>query len=151
MTPEADFCKCRGFHDVTSPGWIPVADVYFDSTTTIESEDSWQVILTHELFEMLADPHVNRAIVTPDGDCGRTWSSPCVFHWLETGDPVETHHYYRPGLDGTPVPISDFVTERWWNPKAVRGQFDLMNLVHHPLQVLLGGYEGLYHHAFHYA
>lgn len=139
--PSNNDCGCLGYHDVT-PGFIPYAKVFYTPTDDISA--SWQVVFTHELFEMVADPRVNRAIETPSGDCGAKWGKPCVAHWLEVADPVQNDYYFRPGFDGSPVPISDFVTERWWREGAKSGPFDFLDKLKRPLQVIHGGYEGLY-------
>lgn len=92
---------------------------------------NWTVGFTHELWEQLADPGLIHAGQSPDG---RIWAQ-------ENADPVEADGlgYTRPGANGKPVLISDFVTEKWFGA-AISGPYDFCNHVQSPLEVLKGGY-----------
>jgi hypothetical protein len=97
--------------------------------TTLDFNESWQGVLTHELFELLADPYVNRLVLGP-----RLWL-------VEVADPVESDafNYPRTAADGSLVPISDFVTPAWYS-KSARGPFDFRRHVKKRGQVLVDGY-----------
>lgn len=103
------------------------------------------VSFTHELEELGADPMISvtnqgwpydwinitnqeRAIQIE----GTVWAQ-------EVSDPVEAFSYSRPGADGKPVAISDFITPNWFND-AVKGGYDFMDLVQQPFTILPGGY-----------
>jgi hypothetical protein len=64
--------------------------------------DDWRLVFTHELWEMLADPWVNRGVWMP----GRK-----RFYFQEVSDPVE-NGFYAFFVNG--VPISDFITPSWY-------------------------------------
>ncbi|HEU5407207.1 MAG TPA: hypothetical protein VFU48_05535 [Nitrospira sp.] len=92
---------------------------------------SWTVGFTHELWEMLADPGLVR---TMQDQTGTIWAN-------EVADPVEADAdgYTRPGLDGKPVLISDFVTEKWFGALDA-GPYDFCNHIQSPLVIDKGGY-----------
>ena len=92
---------------------------------------SWTVGFTHELWEMLADPGLVETAQSVDG---RIWAE-------ENADPVEADKYgfTVAGQDGSPILISDFVTEKWFGAET-QGPFDYTNAVQTPLVVLPGGY-----------
>jgi hypothetical protein len=112
---------CDGFHEVAKG--IPRAEVGM--------QEGWQVTFSHELFEMLADPMINRGVLV-----GKKWYA------LEVCDPVEANEiaYERPSATGVPVQISDFVTENWFRPHSA-GPYDFLRQTHRPLQVMNGGYS----------
>lgn len=64
--------------------------------------EPWQVTLSHEALELLADPECNLTCKgphpNPDEDARE------VFRWFEVCDPVQYEHYF---IDG--VPVSNFV------------------------------------------
>lgn len=99
---------------------------------------SWTVGFTHELWEMLVNPDVLSTMQQqiPAGTYapGTIWAN-------EVADPVESDAdaYARPGADGKPVLISDFVTQKWFGALSA-GPYDFANHVQQPLQVDKGGY-----------
>lgn len=115
------------FHELTNG----VADSIIYAGVAKTYGYSWTVGFTHELWEMLADPGLVHAAQSPDG---RVWAQ-------ENADPVESDAdgYNRPGLDGKPVRISDFVTEKWFGAE-IQGPFDFMNHIQKPLVIDKGGY-----------
>jgi hypothetical protein len=123
LSDHVDCLFCAGYHD-TRLG-VPYAKVF-----TLEDVD-WQVVFTHELFEMLVDPQINRAALDK-----------LTFRLVEVADPVEAEQYAyeRPSATGQPVQISDFVTERWYRHGLQRGPFDYAGHVRKPLQLLTDGY-----------
>jgi hypothetical protein len=97
---------------------------------------SWTVGFTHELWEQLADVPAGAGAVdaVQNGTDGRIWAK-------EIADPVESDKdgYNRPGANGRPVRISDFVTEKWFGA-LIAGPYDFMNRIQTPLQIDKGGY-----------
>lgn len=129
------------YHTVTAG--VPAIIVYAGTDDYYGYSNS--VSFTHEAEELLADPVVS---ITNQG-----W--PYDFIWLgdtkrlqqtegtvwanEVSDPVEAYSYTRPGADGKPVDISDFITPNWFNDE-VSGGYDHMGLVQQPFTILKGGY-----------
>jgi hypothetical protein len=103
-----------GYHSIGPFG--PYARVFTDV-----GGPEWQVTLTHELFEMLADPYIVRSARADR------------LYLVEVADPVEAYWYYRLGN----VAISDFVGPDWYTGGHY---FDFMHLVTKPHQLLRGGY-----------
>jgi hypothetical protein len=110
-------------------GGIPYARIGYG--VSIAYGYSWTVGFTHELWEMLADPSINRTIQDPSG---KIWAN-------ETADAVEAEKfgYNRPGADGKPVLISDFITDAWYGANTAQ-PYDFTHSVTQPFQVLEGGY-----------
>ncbi len=102
---DAQNCGCLGYHDVL--GGKPTSWIY--AGTSASAHDSWQLVFTHELFEMLVDPWINRFALWHD----RTWL-------VEVCDPPESG-FYAYLIDG--VVISDFITPRWYD-RSLPGLFD---------------------------
>lgn len=106
------------------------------------------VSMTHELFEMAADPQTSllnqgypdqvyyietpRLGVKPFADDAIAWFN-------ETADPVEADFYNLPGANGKAVKISDFVTPAWFND-GTGDRFDFMGLCQQPFWIRPGGY-----------
>jgi hypothetical protein len=95
----------------------------------------WSVGLTHELWEMLGDAPAGA------GSVDAMQAADGLFWARENADPVESDAdgYDRPGLNGKPVRISDFVTEKWFGALQA-GPYDFMNHVQQPFQIDKGGY-----------
>lgn len=95
---------------------------------------SWTVGFTHELWEMLADPSITRSEQGAKQTDVTFWAA-------EVADPVESDSdgYTRPGANGKPVLISDFITDKWFDA-AVKGPYDFMNHIQSPYEIDLGGY-----------
>jgi len=96
---------------------------------------AWTVGFTHELWELLADiPAGAGAVDTMQDSLGTIWAK-------EIADPVESDAdaYTRPGANGRPVLISDFVTEKWFGA-LTSGPYDFAEHVQKPLVIDKGGY-----------
>lgn len=120
-------CGCYGYHDYVKGR--PVAFVY--AATSASSPGGWAVTFTHELFEMLVDPHIDRAAAV----AGLNDNNPPQFWLEEVGDPVANDFFSHNG-----VIISDFVTSRWYLP-GVHRRLDYMSLLTDSLTVdPSGGY-----------
>jgi hypothetical protein len=125
VSDYSDMMGALGYHGVT--GNVAYSKVF--AASTVNNGESWQGCLTHELFEMLADPYINRMAFS-----NRMWL-------VEVADPVEAdaYNYARHGADGSLVPISDFVTPSWYIPHS-RAPFDFARHARKPLRLLPGGY-----------
>lgn len=121
---EAANCwSCLGYHWITAKRQ-PYALVFDVSTI-----DSWQLTLTHELFEMLVDPQANRTMTRN----AKTWL-------VEVADPCESG-FYAYFIDG--VAISDFITPRWYD-NSYPGPIDFTQSFSHPGQIGRHGYAAWY-------
>ena len=130
---DSDQAGALGYHDETSEG-LPLAKVF--AKTDKDFGYNWTVTLTHELFEMLADPYIDLAAQTSNTE----------FYGYEVGDPVEDDKYaiWFKGADGQrTIAISDFVTPAWFQP-GVPGPYDYGQHLSSPLQVLPGGYVSIF-------
>jgi hypothetical protein len=121
LEDDADCGGCLGYHDVI--GGRPTSRV-FARTSALDNE-SWQLVFSHELEEMLVDPWVNRLAEWG----GRTWL-------VEVSDPCESG-LYAYFVDG--VAISDFITPRWYD-RSLPGRFDFTGRFRRAGQVGQHGY-----------
>jgi len=121
----SDVFGALGYHGLK--GDIPFSKVF--AADTVGYGETWQGCLTHELFEMLADPYIDRLTLST-----RLWL-------VEVADPVEADafNYTRTALDGSLVPISDFVTPAWYH-KGAHKVYDFKRHVRKPFQILHRGY-----------
>jgi hypothetical protein len=121
LVDSPDCWFCAAFHDVLAGA--PRAQVGLG--------DAWTINFTHELWEMLADPWINRGMLVSTRPGLRRWWA------LEVADPVEADAlaYTRDGIQ-----ISDFVTEAWFR-RGSRGPWDFAGHTKRPLQVLPAGYQ----------
>lgn len=122
--PSPDVPDALGYHDVT-PGGQPVMHVF----PLLDAPEMASVTASHELFEALADPDCDTAVVGPDGRV----------RCREPGDPVEATYYpYRPP-GGQVVLVSNWVTPAYFD--GTEGvPLDHLGLVHAPGEILPGGY-----------
>lgn len=88
-----------GFHDLHFSG-IPFGFVYTELSRQLG--EPWQVTLSHEALELIADAEVNRLVMGPHPDPKQ--KERLVFHWYEMCDAVQAEHYDIAG-----VPVSNFV------------------------------------------
>jgi hypothetical protein len=123
---NADQKGALAYHDLT-PDDLPVSKVFVK--TTLANHDLVSVSASHELVEMLVDPAVNMMTTGPN---------PKLTYAYESADPVEESSFPVNG-----IAMSDFVYPSYFEvfrkPKSV--QFDHMNLVSKPFQILKGGYQ----------
>jgi hypothetical protein len=124
--------NCYGFHEYTE-GTV--------SATIGAQEGNWQITLTHELFELEADPYPQN-----DGTGIRSQLVGTDWYAVETADPVESDKlsYVRKSATGKPVRISDFVTPAWFDPSDTAGPWDFKRRTTRALQILPGGYQIIY-------
>jgi hypothetical protein len=123
---NADQAGALAYHDLTPDG-LPESKVFVK--TTLDNGDLVSVSASHELVEMLVDPAINMLTTGPD----RT-----TVYAYESADPVEALSFPVNG-----IAMSDFVYPSYFEdfrqPNSV--QFDQMNQVTQPFQILQGGYQ----------
>jgi hypothetical protein len=123
---DADQPGALAYHDLTPDGW-PLSKVFV--RTTIKNGDLVSVSASHELVEMLVDPAINMMTTGPD---------PKVMYAYESADPVEALTF-----DVRGIPMSDFVYPSYFEAfrKAGSTQFDRLDKIRKPFQILKGGYQ----------
>jgi hypothetical protein len=116
---------CSGYHDLDNG--MPYA--------VVSTLDNWHITFSHELWEILVNPYLDRVAVVKPKALTRVFA-------LETADPVEGERfvYVRPSASGKPVQISDFVTPAWFI-RSSEGPWDFTNATKRPLQLLEDGYQ----------
>ena len=122
---NADQKGALAYHDLTPDGF-PISKVFVK--TTLDNGDLVSLSASHELVEMLVDPAINLMTSGPDTK---------VLYAYESADPVEALSFDVKG-----IPMSDFVYPAYFEVfrKPNSAQFDHMNKVSKPFQVLKGGY-----------
>ena len=135
LQDSTNLFNALGYHDLDTNN-VPFAVVGVEDG--FGAGYNWEVTFTHELFEMLVDPYVDK-----------WWSFRTKSFFIEIGDPVEADQfaYLRRSATGLPVMISDFVTPAWYN-RHKAGPYDFHRRVKRPRQVLPGGYVTSYVNSF---
>ena len=105
--------------------------------TDLKYGSQWSVTASHELLEMLGDPNINLTVfVQNDQSTG-------ILYAYEVCDACEADQFaYKIGN----VAVSDFVFPSWFESFRTAGsaQFDQTNQIQNPLQLLTGGYIGVF-------
>src|SRR5262245_28336650 len=97
-----------GFHRDEADG-IPAGFVITNIPQMIENANpwmTWTVCFSHEVLELIADPHLNTFVRGPHP----TIKGRQVFHYREVCDPVQSITYDIGG-----VSVSNFVTPHYYN------------------------------------
>jgi hypothetical protein len=131
---DSDQAGALGYHDLTSDG-LPLGKVF--AASDLKSGTSWTVTASHELLEMLADPDIDLTVfVQNDKTTGTLYA-------YEVCDACEDDSL---GYSIDNVLLSDFVYPAWFETFRQQGssQFDRMNHIQNPLQLLKGGYIGVF-------
>lgn len=131
---DSDQAGALGYHDLTSEG-LPAGKVF--AASDLKAGTSWTVTASHELLEMLADPNINlNVFVQNDNTSG-------ILYAYEVCDACEDDSF---GYQIDNVQVSDFVYPSWFEGFRSEGstQFDRMNKIQNPLQLLAGGYIGVF-------
>ena len=128
LLDTADVANALGYHDLTPDG-LPLSKVFV--RTTLSAKQRVSVTACHELAEMLVDPAINLLATGPSGS----------FYAYETADAVEEDEFL---IDG--IPMSDFVYPSWFEGfhRAGATQFDYLERVRRPFQILAGGYMSVF-------
>lgn len=130
-----------GYHNLHFSG-IPYGFVFTEISSQLG--EPWQVTLSHEALELIADAEVNRLIMGPHpspSENGRL-----VFHWYEMCDAVQAETYEIQG-----VAVSNFVLPLYFTVGAERGsRNDFLSIIRtdgsrlSSFGVNPGGYVGFY-------
>jgi hypothetical protein len=129
---DADDPTALGYHDITKDGF-PLSKVFV--IPTIKGDELVSATACHELAEMLIDPTAN---LWCDGPRGTYWG-------YEVCDPCEEETFL---VDG--IAMSDFVWPAYFDlfrlkhPRKTRAQYDQLNKITRPFQLLPGGYADIY-------
>ncbi len=134
LLDDSDQASALGYHDLTTEG-LPVGKVFAGSD--LKAGTSWTVTASHELLEMLGDPNVNLTVFVQNSN------SAGVLYAYEVCDACEDDSY---SYEIDNIRVSDFVYPSWFESFRAEGstQFDRMSKIHNPLQLLTGGYIGVF-------
>lgn len=128
---DPDISDALGYHDLTQDH-LPISKIFVK--TTINSGDEVSVTAAHEIAEMLVDPGIQLCAIGPKG-----------FYAWETNDACQADTFTMPGYGK--IPMSDFVYPAWFEafrkPKST--QFNHLNTITRPFQLLKGGYISIYY------
>jgi hypothetical protein len=125
---NSDQAGALGYHDLT-PAGLPLGKVFAKDDLT--DGVAWSVTASHELLEMLADPEIDQCVQDGDGD---------RFVALELCDACEDDQFAY-AIDG--VKVSDFTLRNYFRAGAP-GPYDFGGHIPGPLQIIAGGYLGIY-------
>ncbi|MGA8149466.1 MAG: hypothetical protein WB952_00700 [Terriglobales bacterium] len=131
---DSDQAGALGYHDLTPDG-LPLGKVF--AATDLKYGNSWSVTTSHELLEMLADPNINLTVFVQNANTSGTLLA------YEVCDACEADSLgYKIGN----VLVSDFVYPSWFEDFRTEGstQFDQCNHIQSPLELLAGGYIGIF-------
>ncbi len=121
ITDDLKCFGCLGFHDTSNNH----PSSYVGGALAELYSSDWRLVATHELFEMLVDPWINRFA---------SWNR--RQYLVEVGDPVESGLYAYYVND---TPITDFILPGWYG--AVRNQpVDFTHSLRRPGQIGRHGY-----------
>ncbi len=131
---NSDQANALGYHDLTPDGQ-PIGKVF--AGTDLQIGASWSVTTSHELLEMLGDPNINLTVFVQDADTsGRLYA-------YEACDACEADNL---GYQIDDILVSDFVFPSWFESfrDPASTQFDQTGQIRGPLQLLPGGYIGVF-------
>ena len=131
---DSDQADALGYHDLTPDG-LPQGKIFAASDLKVGT--SWSVTASHELLEMLADPNINLTAFVQDANTTGT------LYAYEVCDACEDDSL---GYQINNILVSDFVYPAWFESFRAQGstQFDRMNKIQSPLELLPGGYIGVF-------
>ena len=134
LLDDSDQANALGYHDLTTEG-LPIGKVFVASD--LKAGTSWTVTASHELLEMLGDPNINLTVFVENSNTAG------VLYAYEICDACEDDSF---GYQIDNVLLSDFVYPSWFEGFRTEGstQFDRMNKIQNPLQLLAGGYIGIF-------
>jgi hypothetical protein len=134
LLDDSDQANALGYHDLTTEG-LPIGKVFVASD--LKSGTAWTVTVSHELLEMLGDPNINLTVFVENSNTAG------VLYAYEVCDACEDDSL---GYQIDNILLSDFVYPSWFESFRTEGstQFDRMNKIHTPLQLLAGGYIGIF-------
>jgi len=120
--------EALGWHDADNFG-VPYGVI------SMRDVAGWTVTLSHEVLELLLDPHANRLAAGPHPTEKRT-----VFHWYEACDAVQGLTYTIAGIE-----VSDFVLPAYFTPAEEKGlRLSYLGADLKSFGVAPGGYIGFF-------
>jgi hypothetical protein len=128
---DADQANAVGYHDLTPDG-LPLGKVF--ARTDAECGHRWTVTASHELLEMVADPWMDRC-------CLSVTSGHSQILAYEVCDACEDDGFGYAIGDSL---VSDFVLPSWFHANSTAASYDFCGHLQAPLQLLPGGYIGVY-------
>ncbi|HVI07346.1 MAG TPA: hypothetical protein VND65_03530 [Candidatus Binatia bacterium] len=134
LLDDSDQANALGYHDLTNEG-LPMGKVF--AASDLKAGTSWTVTASHELLEMLGDPNINLTVFDQASNSAGT------LYAYEACDACEDDSFAYT-IDN--ILLSDFVYPSWFEGFRAEGstQFDRMNKIKKPFQLLAGGYIGVY-------
>jgi hypothetical protein len=134
LLDDSDQANALGYHDLTTEG-LPIGKVF--AASDLKAGTSWTVTASHELLEMLGDPNINLTVFAQNSDTGG------ILYAYEVCDSCEDDSL---GYEIDHILVSDFVYPSWFESFRNEGstQFDRMNKIGKPFQLLAGGYIGTF-------
>lgn len=131
---DSDQANALGYHDLTTEG-LPIGKVFVASD--LKAGTSWTVTASHELLEMLGDPNINLTVFV------QNLNTAGVLYAYEICDACEDDSL---GYQIDNILLSDFVYPTWFESFRAEGstQFDRMNKINTPFQLLVNGYIGVF-------
>jgi hypothetical protein len=137
VVDDADMAGALGYHDLTVAG-LPIGKVFVKTSKLYGAEPS--VVLSHEVLEMLGDPHVN--LTVSDGeDIRRYWAKEvCDAVQDDTSGYVITVPATLTRAAKN-VRVSDFVLPSYWNSQVTKRPYSFKDRLTGPVPALApGGY-----------
>ena len=134
LLDDSDQANALGYHDLTTEG-LPIGKVF--AVSDLKAGTSWTVTASHELLEMLGDPNINLTVFVQNSNTAGT------LYAYEVCDACEDDSL---GYQIDNILVSDFVYPAWFESFRAEGstQFDRMHKIQSPLQLLAGGYIGIF-------
>ena len=134
LLDDSDQANALGYHDLTTEG-LPIGKVFAGSD--LKAGTSWTVTASHELLEMLGDPNINLTVFVQSNNTAG------ILYAYEVCDACEDDSL---GYQIDNVLVSDFVYPSWFESFRTEGstQFDRMNKIQTPFQLLVNGYIGIF-------
>jgi hypothetical protein len=134
LLDDTDQANALGYHDLTTEG-LPIGKVF--AASDLKAGTSWTVTASHELLEMLGDPNINLTVFVQNSETAG------MLYAYEVCDACEDDSF---GYKIDDILLSDFVYPSWFENFRAAGstRFDQMNKIQKPLQLLTGGYIGVF-------
>jgi hypothetical protein len=134
MLDDSDQANALGYHDLTTEG-LPIGKVF--AASDLKAGTSWTVTASHELLEMLGDPNINLTVFVQNNNTAG------MLYAYEVCDACEDDSL---GYQVDNILLSDFVYPAWFEGFRTEGstQFDRMNKMQKPFQLLVNGYIGIF-------
>ena len=134
LLDDSDQADALGYHDLTTEG-LPIGRVF--AASDLKAGTSWTVTASHELPEMLGDPNINLTVFAQNSNTAG------ILYAYEVCDAREDDSL---GYQIDNILLSDFVYPSWFESFRAEDstQFDRMNKIQAPLQLLAGGYIGTF-------